>query len=415
MSVALIVLLPGSPGGQASWIVAGATGAEPASGSLSDLAAARAVLPRRLPLVAVLPVSGALLSSVGVPARQQRQLLQALPYLIEENLAADIESFHVVPGARLADGRLQVGALSRKLLADALATLQESGLDPEYLTVDAALLVPEQGAAVLLDGGDSLVANAEGLALSCHEDDLPALGDLLAPAGTISIRITSPASLVAARALEACCLDAAGETRVVIGETPVARLAALAGGLTTPAALKRLLNFRQGEFAARGDVAGALGFDWRPLAWLAAGWILLVLGHQVAAGITYGRAADAVREAEVALYRQVFPGAGQVPRPRAQMEGQVRASSSGGGFVELVAETSTAIAGLNGNENVLQPRHVGWDSAEGRLQVDIVARRFEDLEKLRQALEGRGMAVEIGSGVAQDGGYKARVNVGRAS
>lgn len=407
-----LVRVPDTPGTELRWVQVTATGAVHGDGLMSSFAAALHASPVRGPVVVLLPVSDALITTVSAPVRNARQLQQALPFLIEENLATDIDQMQVVAGPVMIGGRLQVIAVSRERIAGVLAAFQADGIEPDVLTVDGLLLpLPASGALLYLDGINSLLASAGGAVLGLHEADagivlsaLPAAAD-----GELDIRVASDASVLSARAFEAApppCCD-----RVLLDETPVELLSLLASGKFSTRLL-RVPNLRQGVFAKKTGRTLDVGFDWQPLAWIAALWAVVALGYHLAVGIAHGRAADAVRTESVALYRQLFPGESQVPDPRRQMQGRISAVAGGGNaFAQLVAETSAVVAELDGGTGRYTTRSLGWEQAQGQLRLDVVARSLEDIEQLRQRLEARGLRVEVGAGVSQEGGYRARINL----
>ncbi|MFZ5722941.1 MAG: type II secretion system protein GspL [Pseudomonadota bacterium] len=419
MSVRWLIRMPDKPAAEWSWLeTGGPLPGETVQGDLAQLFAAVAAAPGH-PVTLLLPSDRVLTMPVAVPVRQQRQMQQAFPFLVEENLAGEVEHCHVVAGLRIDARRLQLAAVDRRWFAALLAELRAGGIDPVTVSSEALVLTaPERGVVLLLDGAASLLATADGQTLMFDQADAAALpgGMPAGEGGNARILLGMQGDVVAARALESEWL-AAGAQQVAIDEAPRERLAILAEEL----ARRAPVNLRQGEFAHAGETTFSLGFDWRPLAWMAACWAVLALGYQAAVGITHDRAARAVHEAQVTLYRQVFPGAKNVPNPRAQMTNQLRSGGGGASFTALVAQTSETLAALEktgvspAGETHYRPRTLAWDAEQGQLRVDIVARGLEDLERLRQALEKRGLAVDIGSGVSQDGGYKARLNIAPAA
>lgn len=384
-------------------------------GSIDELAAALAGAARRQSLVLLLPAGEVLAAPVNVPARQQRQLLQALPFLIEENLAGDIERLHVVPGRRINGERLQVLAVDRHYLKGLLDALGAAGIDPDIVASEAlALAVPAQGATWLLDGEESLLAGADGTVVPFAAADAAVLAESVASGRFARLRLLSGGAddSLAIGNLESALGAADAPVNLEVVEGSRHRLAWIAADDVNLAAV----NFRQGSFARTGGHTLSLGFDWRPLAWLAACWAVLAIGYQVALGITQARAASALQQVQADLYRSVFPGAGNVPRPRAQMEGQLRSgAASGASFVGLLARTADTFTALDKTGTSYRPRNINWDSAHAQLRIDIVARNLDDLDRLRQALEQAGLTVDLGAGVAQEDGYKARMNITAAA
>lgn len=412
-----LVRIPGGPQDPHEWMLCGnPQNAIHGKGSLAEFADALRASAVRAPVAALLPASRALVSTVSSPIRNARQLQQALPFLVEENLATDIDTIHIVAGTRRGN-EVPFVAVSRAEVGLVLSGFGEEGIDPEILTIDGLLLpLPSAAgaAAVFLDGDRSLVSLAgtgQGVLLSLAESDVVASLALTAtPPSAIDVHVASEEALVTARAIEA---ESAGAAVATIHETPVSLLPLLASpGLADR--LKSAVNLRAGDFARKGGtMLPALGFDWKPLAALAAVWAVVALGYQLALGISSDRAASAVRDEAVALYRQYFPGSSQVVDPRRQMQALiVQAGSGGADLIGLVAAASEVITELNRAGGQYLTRSLGWEQGTAQLRLDVVARSLEEVEQLRQRLEARGVHVDMGAGLSQDGGYRARLNLG---
>lgn len=140
------------------WLVWSATTSEViASGQLQDsselCALAERLGPR--PVVALVPASDVVLSEVILPSKPNRQLLKALPYMLEEEHAEDIEQLFLALGPALErDGQhIQQVALCRKSQLELwLSQLNNAGFTAKKLLPDALLLplAPEGASAIEL-------------------------------------------------------------------------------------------------------------------------------------------------------------------------------------------------------------------------------------------------------------------------
>ena len=88
-------------------------------GALKD-AAAMAVGKQVIVLV---PGTDVILTSVTVPTRNRNRMAAAVPYLLEEQLAADVDESHFALGERDAEGRVAVAVVSRARMDAWLAAL----------------------------------------------------------------------------------------------------------------------------------------------------------------------------------------------------------------------------------------------------------------------------------------------------
>ena len=101
MNEQLIIRLGSQPQQPISWLVWSAVNKEIiASGQLAcadELSALSERLGRR-PVVALVPAADVVLSEVLLPAKPNRQIIQALPYMLEEEHAEDIEQLYLALG-----------------------------------------------------------------------------------------------------------------------------------------------------------------------------------------------------------------------------------------------------------------------------------------------------------------------------
>src|SRR5512133_3333533 len=106
-------------------------------------------------VVVLVPGTDVLVTEVAVPGGRNRLLRQSLPFLLEENLADEVEEVHFAVGPAGAAGKMAVAAVGRARLTGWLAMLTEAGLQPAVVT-PATLAVP------VTPGAWTLVLNEEG-------------------------------------------------------------------------------------------------------------------------------------------------------------------------------------------------------------------------------------------------------------
>ena len=81
-----------------------------------------------------------LLTSAKVPSKQPRQILQAVPFIVEESLAQDVEDCHFAIGDRNSAGDVNVAIIDRELLQQRLNLLKELLIQPSIITCDVLQL-----------------------------------------------------------------------------------------------------------------------------------------------------------------------------------------------------------------------------------------------------------------------------------
>ena len=103
------------------------------------------------PVILVLPMEMLGSCEIG-PVPGKRPKPEALAYAAEEQLAAALESVHLVFAAADMQGHRRALVVERQVLRNVLTLLQTLGIDPVAIHVDADLLGGEQPSALWLDG-----------------------------------------------------------------------------------------------------------------------------------------------------------------------------------------------------------------------------------------------------------------------
>ena len=95
------------------WLVCGGdVSNQVRQGTLDELAAALKTMNWQGEVVVLVPGEQVLLTAAAVPSRQQRQIVQAVPNVVEEQLALDIDDCHFAIGDRNEAGEVSVAVVS---------------------------------------------------------------------------------------------------------------------------------------------------------------------------------------------------------------------------------------------------------------------------------------------------------------
>ena len=149
MSEQLVIRLGSRAEHSISWLIwAGHEQDIIASGELANAAQLTELAGRlgKRPVVALVPASDVVLKSVQLPGKPNRQLMQALPYMLEEEQAEDIDQLFLALGAvEQHDGQYvqQVAICQHQRMQQWLSWLTEAGFSVSRMVPDA-LLLPEQ-------------------------------------------------------------------------------------------------------------------------------------------------------------------------------------------------------------------------------------------------------------------------------
>ena len=142
MSEFLTIRLSSRPNQPVQWLVWSPQQNEIiASGQLADMTQLNelAEYAAQRPVVALVPASELLLTQVAIPAGSGRQLAAVLPYLLEEELAQDVDSLHVHLIKRQGD-IANVAIIEHRKIEQWLGELAKAGMEVKKLVPDCLCL-----------------------------------------------------------------------------------------------------------------------------------------------------------------------------------------------------------------------------------------------------------------------------------
>ena len=347
------------------------------------------------PICLILPGQQIHLTQAAVAVKQQRQIQQAVPYLLEDNLAGDVETLHFAYG-RWQEGQVAVAVVEPELLRLQLQRASEVGLTVAEC-YSAANLVPdsteEAYAVALADdlwlwryGAQQICCSrallGQIIALVLADEDAPQQVNLISPRGD---------------ELESEGLPVTFQPQP--HETPWLWL------MQQPTA--QSINLLQGAFAQRKQTNNA----WRAWRWplaLAASALVLQLATTVIETVHLQRQADQLTSQSVDLYKQLFPQSRRFNDPRKQMEGFLREQKTSGPAVDFFT-----LLGLSGQAlqqfNSLQLQSLRFQS-QG-LELQLAAPNFQVLEQYKSALLQQSLQVELRNANSQGGQVSGQISI----
>jgi general secretion pathway protein L len=342
-------------------------------------------------IVLLLPAQDVLSTRAPRVAKSESLLRKALPFAIEERLAAPVEQLHVAFAG--SGDPLQVAVIERERLQQALDALTQHGLSARAAYAESALM-PGAGPLLVQERERVLIRCASGAVLIEQVEALPALLALLAEAGekldTYEVRScagSDPARLPAGLAERA--------------QRAPALLAWLAPQLAQPAGP----NLLQGEFAPQ--FAGA-ALPWlKRAAVLAALAVGLAFAHGLVERQQLKARIDAQRAEMAALLAQAMPGSPAVD-PRAQLEieyTRLRRGAGGDDALALLAKIAPNVAGST--RYTLE----AIDYRAGSLELTLRAPDVATLDGLRATFAGLGLNAVLSSATPGQGGVEGRIRI----
>jgi general secretion pathway protein L len=361
----------------------------------------------------IVPASDFSYFTATIPAKQARYIQQALPYVIEDSVAEDIEEMYLVVGEKLAKQVFPVVAAARETMtgwydaANSLAfPLYGMFLDAEFC------LSASPGMTVLIDGEDALVYLSGVTCMRTPLFNLPVYLELMSDA------LNDPLALLVL--VSDKCLEEHNVLLAQLEQVDNIKLETSTFSSTTFDVLcaaffnsEKLTNLCSTEFPGNTEIADSGIKKWWPLAAVASLWFIVQTGFDVAEGYLHQRQAQHYREQSVAIYKQLFPAERTVASPRRQLEGKLRNadnSAANTGFLMMLGEAGYQLS--------QQPQHIRmslnnmqYSEKRGELAMEITAPSLEDLDRYKQSISQAGYQVSIGSAIKEDKTVRGKLTV----
>lgn len=353
MAEFVVLRLGQAPHERVEWIVVDDDGTRRSPPSAGTLAEAAAGVQGR-PVIVLVPATEALTTVVNLPIRGGNKLRAALPYALEEHVAADVETMHFAAGERRDSGARPVAAIARATLDAWLATLDEAD-------IQAWKVIPENYGLARIPGTMSVLIDGD-LVLFNDGEDLEFVlqganpSDALVAAGRLAERTEDDAPPEPSGHLVVYC-DAADEERlshdwialrhelhsVDINLLPDGALPRLA----VTVASGRGVNLLQGKYGPKAEYGSWL----RPWSRAAMLFLTLVVVLFAGKGADYWRLTqeEATLQAQFTeAWQQIRPGStGPVMDPVGAVNSIKRglgATTATPVFLASLSELSTAMA-----------------------------------------------------------------------
>ncbi|MGI2059153.1 type II secretion system protein GspL [Shewanella baltica] len=320
------------------------------------------------PVDVLVPAAAMTLTSVHLPEKGQRQALKALPFMLEEALADDVDAMHFTVGPRDGDA-LSVVAVAHEQMQTWLSCLTEAGLKVKRIVPDClALPLQECQWAAMNFGNELLLRTGLATGQSLPLPWLPIALEQLRPAqGEVSVASYTDMQLEGV------------ELKPQSLELPMLVLAR--GILHAP------VNLLGGVYTPKREYSKQL-MMWKSAAIVIAIACVLALVNK---GLTIhqvnGHIADLKAQSE-SIYQQLVPGNSRIVNLRSQMESQLRALQGQGSGAEFFAM-------LDGLQDAfkqvpeLKPNSLRFESARNEIRMQVSAKNYAQIEKFKEIVGRR--------------------------
>jgi len=349
-------------------------------------------------VTAVLPGEQVAMRVMPSPPRAQAKFRAAAAFLLEDDLAENLDRLHVSV-SRTEDGIGLAFAVKKTLMAGWRTALADAGISPDVMVPDFVLtpLQPDRATLVFERGR---IIGAFGLQGFAAERPL---------ADAIVVELAGDDVISAITAFgdpDVEKIEFKGKPFEWCGMSDEASLFHLySTGLNSGDAP----NFIQGDYRKRRDWAGLIR-PWRRAAILAAACFVGVFATVIADAARSERLTDKLNKQAGALHQTAFPDQASA-NPREHARRVLAARTNALGFLPL----STHFAESLVENDKIQVDRIRFNAARGEYSINLRFSDINDLEGLKQSLADRGVIASEVGGVRRSGGfYVGELRVGQS-
>ncbi|QPK64725.1 type II secretion system protein GspL [Methylomonas sp. LL1] len=372
MAETLLVRLGHDAGRHPEWLALTETPSQPQTGSWRELADAA----NGRQTIGLLPATTVLLLEIELPVKSNAQIKKALPFALEEQLADDVDNYHLV-WFRQAAGKLAVAVVSHRKMIDSIAYFQRAGIELDAIYPESLCLPYQPGSCSMLVESDCVTLRTGPLqGMGIDAGFFPRLLDVLQQAGP------------ECRQWRLWSSQPAGALRQLLPPDTLEQSLDTAWqlfGQSYKSASE--LNLLSGPYAPRANDEG----DWRR--WLpATGILLLAMAIQLGGQLNQNRQQQAELQSletqTLELFKQTFPDIKRIVNVKAQADQQLMAlkkqSGEGAGAFMRVLYGSGEIL-----KEFPEARYQQLSFADGAVLLRLKTADSGRLESFKQRLQSR--------------------------
>jgi general secretion pathway protein L len=388
--------------------------------------------------IVLVPSERVLLTSANVPSRKLRQIAQALPFVIEEQLAGNVERMHVAMGDRSEQGEVNVAVVEVEIMEKWVQTLGDMGLNPGVM-VPEVLCVPgrRNEVNILLDGERALfrIGLSQGYAadreqvstfLGLLDNDVggkpgAGSGGIIGDSADDNVGVDADVEPESRRSEDQHGFrlhsDQTDEEDVLFAQWQAELDGALQREpldyqpfetLCREYSSKSAINLLQGEFKSQATDSASRA-NWGAVAALMLIGFLLHIFSLVGQGVFLNTQAEQYKEQAKQLYKEVFPNDQNVRDLRRRWQSHLNGTGSQKVSNDFLSMFSASASELKGTQ--IQIDNINFNQQRGDLILQVRAPNSDQLVAYSQKLTAAGLRSEIGTINQEATGVKGSVRI----
>lgn len=328
------------------------------------------------------PSQDVVLTQVTLPKMSRTRLAEALPFALEEQLIADVETLHFAHGEHQPDQALSVMIVAHEKMQAWLSQLRAWNIEPHCLLPDMYGLPVVEGVWHIVINDLALVRTGPSQGFACDKNNLPALLELTASTA-LPERIAIHNYSGQAHAIQI-------DMPTLIQEEHISREQFLSDlsrmGQSLPSK-----NLLQGKYAVKKSRLPQVDKLWKAITYVSCALIALLFLYPLTSYFILKQRVNSIDQEIAQIYKRQFPQAKNVVAPKMRMEEKLQKVSASRGESRLLSLLSYVGKGMMATPNVKLKR---FDFQNGLLALELMAASSDDFSAFTSYLSDQGLVVK---------------------
>ena len=361
------------------------------------------------------PGSQMLFMQAIVPGKSRNQMHKALPYVVEEFLAEDLDQVHIAHRALKRGMPVECCIVSKNLMDSWLEALDSAGLKAGLVMADTDVLPTEKQQLHIFIGSNEAFLKGPNLMLNCGKQNLAQLLDIylqqLFPSDVDNEEEEDqhhsepfPIHLHNSdlEAIEKSRLEAGVHANIKwivhdnqsLTETEYLVQRAIERQAPSIPDSQRPLNLLQGIYQPATSTSDSW-LRWRSVAAMAVALCVLLLVTEGIKGLWIGHKADKLTDQSIALYKDIFKNDRRINAATLQRRMAAHLGENQNDqvtFLDMLGGVAKVLGAQSSKPNL---ENLNFNNTRGELTAQLRVTNFEVLESVKTALIANGLTVEI--------------------
>lgn len=383
MQEKLVIYLHADDYAHPSWAVVDADGMVRES-AYRDGALGLAEIAADKDIIVLVPAEDVLLISTTLPKMSRARLAAALPYALEEQLIADVDTLHFASGASQPNGNLPVAVVTHEKMQQWLSQLQAWNIVPDTLLPVSLALPFEENSWHIFINEMAIFRSGFFQGFACDINNFRE---------SISLVLTSAAPLPMQIYLNNYTQQALASTLdvpITVNEEmlkPERMLADFA-----PHAVKKpAINLLQSQYAKQKSKFPQLKKMLQITIYLAVAWVCLLFFYPLVSYFIFKQRVSHIDDQIAVIYKNNFPQASSVIAPKLRMEEKLQKLNAQIGENRLLLLVGYVGKGMLETSSIKLKR---FEFQNNQLTLELTAGSSEDFTAFTDFLTQQGLSVK---------------------